>query len=100
MEHNINISGNGATVTLSGRFTFTDNKDFRDILSKFEEGILNCTLDVKNLEFIDSAGLGMIILANDTVSDNGGSFILRSPQGQVRKMLELTRFGDIITVEN
>lgn len=99
MEHNIDISGNSATVTLSGRFTFADNKAFRDILEKIEDGLLNCIMDVKNLEFVDSAGLGMFILANDTVLENGGKFVLRSPTGQVQKMLELTRFGDIISVE-
>ena len=100
MEYDINISGNSGTVALKGRFTFAENKLLREILEKFDETVLNCTMDIKNLEFIDSAGLGMIILANDTITENGGKFILKHAQGQVKKMLDLTRFGDIITIED
>jgi len=99
VEHNISISGNSGTVTLEGRFTFADNKLIREILENFNGDVKNCTMDVSKLEFVDSAGLGMFILANDTITENGGKFVLRRPIGQVKKMLELTRFGDIISVE-
>lgn len=100
MEYEINTSGSTSTVTLTGRFTFADNKIFREILGHFESDVKNCTMDIGKLEFIDSAGLGMFILANDTISDHDGKFVLRKPQGQVKKMLDLTRFSDIISVEN
>lgn len=99
MEYDIQISGNTATVTLKGRFTFADNKLIREILGQFNSTVNNCTMDVGKLEFIDSAGLGMLILINDSISELGGKYIVRHPKGQVKKMLDLTRFADIITVE-
>ncbi len=99
MEYDVNISGDVGTVTMRGRFTFSDNKVMRDIFEKIEGNVRNCIFDVGGLEFIDSAGLGMFILANDTISEKGGRLSLRRPSGQVRKMLDITKFGEVLTIE-
>ena len=99
MDYDIQTAGNMATVTLKGRFTFADNKLIREVLGQFNSTVNNCTMDIGQLEFIDSAGLGMLILANDTIAELGGKYVLCHPNGQVKKMLDLTRFADIITVE-
>ncbi|MBL4748164.1 MAG: STAS domain-containing protein [Magnetovibrio sp.] len=99
MEHNIDISGNIATIALKGRFTFADHQMILDILANFQDPVIHCTMDISNLEFIDSAGLGMIILAKDTITEKNGQFVLRCPQGQVKKVLDLTKFADILTIK-
>jgi len=63
-------------VTMKGRFTFSDNKLMRDIFEKIEGKAHRCIFDVGGLEFVDYAGLGMFILANDTISEKGGTLSL------------------------
>ncbi len=99
MEYDVSISGDVGTVTMRGRFTFSDNKVMRNIFKEVVGKAHRCVFDVGGLEFVDSAGLGMFILANDTISENGGRLSLRRPKGQVKKMLEITKFGDVITIE-
>lgn len=100
MEHTLIISGDTATLALKGRFTFNDKNTIGNIIKDFLPSIVHCKLDVSNLEFIDSAGLGMLILANDNISKKGGEFVLQHPQGQVKRMLELSNFAEIMSIAN
>ena len=40
------------------------------------------------------------MVARDEAKKGNCSLVLRSPQGQVKKMLELAKFGDMIAIEN
>ena len=55
-------------------------------------------LDLANLNWIDSAGLGMLLLARDAAHKNDLKLVLRSPRGDVKSMLELGRFDTIFDV--
>ncbi len=99
MEFNISVSGNERKITLSGRLTFQDNEAFREILGSFkEEGPDSCSFDLVDLEFIDSAGLGMLLLVKDAAESSNLSVTLSHPRGQVKQMLEITRFHELIEV--
>ena len=49
--------------------------------------------------FIDSAGLGMLLLARDEGKRKNLDVCLRRPRGQVKRMLEVARFDTMFTIE-
>ncbi len=101
MEYRVTNSGGKADVKLEGKFTFADNGKFRELLKTLQgETLQSCSVDLSNLEFMDSAGLGMLILFKDTASQSNFSLSLRNPQGQVDKILRISKFDEEIPIES
>lgn len=87
-------------VELRGQLTFEANDDFRRILDGFsEDGVSECVLDLGGLDFIDSAGLGLLVLANNAANRASARLRMRHPRGQVREMIEISEFHTIIPCE-
>jgi anti-anti-sigma factor len=56
-------------------------------------------IDLKDLDWIDSAGLGMLLLARETAAKNNLQLVLRAPQGDVKSLLKLGRFETLFDVQ-
>ena len=101
MEYRI-IAGEAgkSVVECSGRLTFSNSTAFMHITEELKaaEGV-SWVLDLTHLEFIDSAGLGMLLMARDVLGDHKGRLTLKGAQGQVAKALNLARFDELIQVE-
>jgi anti-anti-sigma factor len=88
-------------VELSGRFTFGDHSSFRKLIEEIRpHGSDTYVLDVAGVEFIDSAGLGMLLLARDEGEKTNTSVVIRGAQGQVKRMLEVARFDTLFKLED
>lgn len=101
MIHTVKSSGQNIGIELKGRLTYTDYNNFKtvsDLFEKVEDE--QCFLDLTDLEFIDSAGLGMLLLLRDKVSEKKGLVILKGAHGQVKKMLELGRFDSLFLIQS
>ena len=89
-----------ARVSISGEFTFTDHTAFKAIATRlFERQDTPIVIDLAKLEFIDSAGLGMLLIVRDEAGKAGRNLILRGPCGQVKRMFDVTKFDTLFTVE-
>jgi len=89
-----------AEIDLKGRLTFADYATFREITSIFNETeVSTCLFDLSHLEFIDSAGLGMLLIARDKLQSRDGQLVLKGAQGQVKKMLDLGRLDSLFKIE-
>jgi HptB-dependent secretion and biofilm anti anti-sigma factor len=92
--------GDTFEVTLTNRLTSADHSAFRELLSRIKDsGSALCVLELSNLDWIDSAGLGMLIFAKEAASKVGAELILRSPKGHVKELLALGHLDKILTVE-
>ena len=88
------------TVSISGEFTFTDHVAFKAIASRLlERQGTPIIIDLAKLEFIDSAGLGMLLIVREEADKAHRSLVLRGPCGQVKRMFDVTKFGTLFTVE-
>jgi HptB-dependent secretion and biofilm anti anti-sigma factor len=102
MTIRINQSGEAAVVALSGRFTFAFHSSFRDVLTNQVEQIAHggkIIFDLGAVEFVDSAALGMLLLAREAVLRRAGTIVLRNAKGQVQRMLEVARLNLLFTIE-
>lgn len=94
------ISDSVFEARLSDRLSFADNASFRKLLddmvaSKRRQLVLN----LSGLASVDSAGLGMFIIAAETAKKEGVSLLLKSPSGHVRKLIELSKIDKLVPVE-
>ncbi len=100
MIYTLKSAGPKIEVDMKGRLTFADYSSFREITQIVTDNKSKCCLfDLTELEFIDSAGLGMLLIARDKLQSVNGNVILKGAQGQVKKMLDLGRFDSLFNIE-
>lgn len=100
MEYDIASVGAGRVLTLDGRVTFKEQSAFRTLLDAFfAEDAEPYILDLGAVTLIDSAGLGLLLIARRNAQTKGADIILRRPPPEVRMTLELAKFQDLFTIE-
>lgn len=100
MIYTLKSAGPKIEVDMKGRLTFADYSSFRDITQIVtDQKSKSCLFDLTELEFIDSAGLGMLLIARDKVQSMDGNIILKGAHGQVKKMLDLGCFNSLFNIE-
>ena len=86
------INGDQAEITLSDRFTFSDSTEFRKkLFDAFDRKVRSLSINVADLTFMDSSGLGMFIVANNECQSRNISMSLRHPSGDVKSLLQMTK---------
>jgi anti-anti-sigma factor len=101
VEYRVNNNGDVCEIVMEGAFGFDDNSNVEKLVESLASGGSKTTrLNLSGLEKIDSAGLGMIVLIKDEVEAAGGKFSVSGANGQVKKMLDISRFGQLMTVES
>ncbi|WP_138378837.1 STAS domain-containing protein [Luteithermobacter gelatinilyticus] len=95
------IKKNGVNeAKLREKVTFSDLEEFREMIDHMlAERAVENIIDLSEVDFIDSAGLGMLLLARDEISKASSRLILRGPQGQVKRMFVVARFDKMFDIE-
>lgn len=100
MNYSIAESGQDLVVAFQGRFTHADTDRFRALLCLLDtKRRLRVTCDFKGLDFIDSSALGMLLTLNQHPALSGQRVTLRGLQGQVERLIGLTRFSEIFVIK-
>ena len=68
------------------------------LLETFQQGQKNVLIDLKEVRFIDSSGLGALVSGFKNAISNQGSLKLSSLQTQVKSMFELTRLHRVFEI--
>jgi anti-sigma B factor antagonist len=68
------------------------------MLNLFEEGKKNMVVDLGEVYFIDSSGLGALVSGFKNASARNGSLKLSNLQPQVQSMFELTRLHRVFEI--
>lgn len=91
------FNGNNLTITIDGRL---DTNTAPELEKEVEtlEGVQNLILDFKNLDYISSAGL-RIVLALQKTMNNKGSMTIKNVKDEIKEIFEMTGFSDILTIE-
>lgn len=100
MEFEARTTADAIEAHLRGRMEFTDHDRLRDIVALLDAPAANrFVVDMSELSFIDSAGLGMLLILQEEADQKNVKMIVRGPQGDVRRSLDLAKIAEIITVE-
>jgi anti-anti-sigma factor len=100
MEFTQDQTPNGIVIVLRGSFTFKDHHGFRAVLDALTAaGGGRRVLDLSQVEFLDSAALGMLLIAEDETTRARGSLILRNPSGPITRLFELSAMDTLFRIE-
>ena len=101
MQASTKVNGDTFEVVLTDRISFADHEEFRKLISEAgSSGASNWVFDLEGLESIDSAGLGMFMIAKDEARKGGWDILLRSPKGPVKTIMELSKFDKLFTIQS
>ena len=83
--------GDRAVVKISGDLDIYTSAELRGaLLDLVDADAGTVVVDLSDVEFIDSTGLGVLVLAQKRLRQQGGEVILRSPSDKTRTILEIT----------
>lgn len=98
----INIQENDSATLLElgeERLDAHNSGDLKnEMLSLFEDGKNQLVIDLKDVRFIDSSGLGALVSGYKNASARNGNLKLCSLQPQVKSMFELTRLHRVFEI--
>jgi len=63
-----------------------------------KRGVLKVVLDMSKVEYIDSAGIGLVALAAGKLKEAGGRVVVAAPEGKVLSLLHMTQMDSIVTI--
>jgi anti-sigma B factor antagonist len=80
-------------VDISGRLCVLENGLREHIHELLEEGHLNFVLNLQDVPYIDSFGLGQLIIISTSVRSRGGQLILLRPTDHIRALFQITKLN-------
>ncbi len=91
-------NGNELVVALEGRLDTVTAPELEAALKDALEGVEELILDFEKLDYISSAGLRVLLVAQKTMSQQG-SMKIRNVNEIIREVFDVTGFSDFLTIE-
>ncbi len=94
----VDESGEVPVIRIRGQFDFLLNSAFREAYRRFPPD--SCfVLDMADVEAIDSSALGMLLMLREYAGNEPSRVVLRHLNEDVRRVLELSNFDRLFTLE-
>ncbi|MBE6007146.1 MAG: STAS domain-containing protein [Sarcina sp.] len=95
---NKNLDGDKLVVTLEGRLDTTTSPQLEEQLRTSMDGIKDLTFDFKDLAYISSAGL-RVLLSAQKIMNKQGSMKICNVNADIMEIFDVTGFVDILDIE-
>lgn len=91
---------NRIILKVEGRIDTNTSKEFQSELLLAFQKQNEVAANLKDVDYVSSAGLRAMLIAYKTAESKKGSFILRNVQGAVREVLNMSGFSKFIQIED
>jgi len=95
------VSGDVTIITITGEITLSAGGDVQlkdKIQSLLQQGRKKILLDMGNVSYVDSAGLGQLVQATVTATKNGGKLKLLNLTKRLNDLLVVTKLSTVFDV--
>ena len=99
MEIRKEKNGNALILHLSGKLAIKESQALDQVVRSELSGITDLTLDMTEVPYISSAGLRVLIIAQNMMDEVGGILTITHVSEMVGSVLELTGFSDFMKIE-
>jgi anti-sigma B factor antagonist len=93
---NIEMNQDGG-IKISGRFDAAQVEKAKEV---FNRVVVSCNVDFKDLEYISSAGLGVLLMTQKRLSDAGNALKLVNMSKHVKDIFQYAGFDTIFEIES
>ena len=91
-------NANDLTLELTGRLDTTTSPALEEAVRKNLPSVSSLTFDLKALDYLSSAGLRVLLMAEKGMQDRGG-ILIRNANALVKTVFQVTGFSEILKVE-
>jgi anti-sigma B factor antagonist len=100
MKFNTEVKNNTLIIRLEG--DLIGENDGAGVLAKatdaIQQKVLKCIIDISNLRYINSSGIGVLITILTKFRNKGGEVFLLKPSESVQKLLVITKLNAIFQI--
>jgi anti-sigma B factor antagonist len=95
----LKIEGDIHIVALKGRLTLGSRLSLleAEVKTLADNGAKKVILDLENVEYADSAALGVLLHASGAVRAKGGKLLLAAPNERLQDLFKLTNTAPLLT---
>lgn len=100
LEVKVQVSGDKANLSLSGRLDFSAHGEFRRSYEEVmqQAGLKGLDVDLGGVDYIDSSALGMLPLLKESADRAKHQLALVNCRGAVQRVLEVANFTKLFTL--
>ncbi|MBI9031949.1 STAS domain-containing protein [bacterium] len=98
MELSFELRENVGVLKVSGRLDAYNSTEFKESFTKYTEQTVNFVLDLSNLDFLDSTGLGSLVACLKAISEKDGDIRIANMSEKPRMVFEITRAYKIFEI--
>lgn len=90
-----------AVIRLTGRFDFNNHREFKECYERAlaNPAVRKVVVDMKELEYLDSAALGMLLLLKQSAEKLTVPVVLQNCCGLVKEILDVANFGVLFEMQ-
>lgn len=95
------LPGPQTTLSLVGELDPATAPALKERLAELaaDTAVSSVVIDLSGITFLDSAGLRVLVAGREALRVGSGELVLRDPNSNVRRVLEVTGLSELITVE-
>jgi anti-anti-sigma factor len=98
LEIEVRPDGASVTITLEGDLDLSTVASLRTVFDSLDQGYRQVVLDLSDVAFVDSMGLGLLVEARRRFEPEFRELALRAPSEHVRQVLEITGLEQILPI--
>ena len=93
------LAPDSMVLFLSGKLDTASSSTFELELNELIDGTIDIIFDFKDLSYISSSGLHVLLLAQKMMTAKKRKLVMRNVGGSVKDVFEMTGFSKIVTLE-
>lgn len=86
------------TITMKGRFDFTVHREFRSTYKNHEEMGMRFVVDMRQVDYIDSSALGMLLLLREHAQKYNGDVEITNCDPSIMNILKIANFDRLFAI--
>lgn len=93
------LNNDELTIAVIGELNTTTYQELEDVVKNSLNGIKKLVFDFKELEYISSAGL-RVLLVSKKIMDQQGKLVVKHANSSVKEIFDITGFTNILDFED
>ena len=98
-EINKELKKNELIISIKGELNTTTAPKLEEVIKSSLRGVKVLIFDLKDLEYISSAGLRVLLVSKKSIDKQQGQMLVRNVNATVMDIFDMTGFTDILDID-
>ena len=99
LRFDVRAEADATVVAIEGEIDLYTSPEIREQVGGLARPGRNVVIDLTDVGFLDSTGLGSLVWARKRVQQDGGELVVVGPQPHIRRVLEISGVSRVVPIE-